>query len=106
MSEARDVMYDTTLPAFYVGGSERAELGIGAQADVDGPTYKTVQQWNQSDLAFLRERAQRLGADVWIEDDTLHVAARERRSSGSGRVTLIQGNDLLALEVRADLAHQ
>ncbi|APV49322.1 hypothetical protein BWI17_06280 [Betaproteobacteria bacterium GR16-43] len=80
--------------------------GISAQADVDGPTYKMVQQWNQSDLAFLRERARRLAADVWIEDDTLHVAARDKRGANAGRVTLIQGNDLLAVEVRADLAHQ
>jgi phage protein D len=83
-----------------------SQHGLTAQADLDGPTYKTVQQWNQSDLAFLRERAQRLSADVWIEGDTLHVAARDKRGGSANRVTLIQGNDLLALEVRADLAHQ
>jgi uncharacterized protein len=80
--------------------------GIGAQADVDGPTFKSVQQWNQSDLAFLRDRAQRLAADVWIENDTLHMATRERRTASESPITLIQGNDLLAIEVRADLAHQ
>ena len=29
------------------------EHGIEADAAADGPTYKVVQQWNQSDLAFL-----------------------------------------------------
>jgi phage protein D len=83
-----------------------SQHGISAQADLTGPTFKMVQQWNQSDLAFLRDRAQRLAADVWIEDDALHVATRDKRMSGAQPVTLIQGNDLLAVEIRADLAHQ
>lgn len=78
--------------------------GLQAQADVQGPTYSVVQQWNQSDLAFLRERAQRLQADVWVHDGTLHLASRDGR--GGSRLTLVQGNDLLAVEIRADLAHQ
>lgn len=83
-----------------------SQHGLSPQADVDGPTFKSVQQWNQSDLAFLRDRAQRLGADVWVEGDTLHMAARDRRKGGGDPITLIQGNDLLAVEIRADLAHQ
>lgn len=82
------------------------EHGLTAQSQVDGPTYKTVQQWNQSDLAFLRERAARVGAEVWVEGATLHVASRANRRSAAPCVTLVQGNDLLAVEVRADLAHQ
>ncbi|QNM98931.1 phage late control D family protein [Chitinimonas koreensis] len=78
--------------------------GLTAQADVDGPTYKTVQQWNQSDLAFLRERAARLHADLWLEDGKLRMAARDRRNGN--QLTLIQGGDLLDVEIRADLAHQ
>lgn len=81
-----------------------AEHGLRAQADVSGPTYKTVQQWNQSDLAFLRDRARRLAADVWVEDGTLHMATRDQRNGNT--LTLIQGNDLIAVELRADLAHQ
>lgn len=83
-----------------------SQHGLSGQAEVEGPTYQTVQQWNQSDLAFLRERARRLCADVWIDGDTLHMAVRDKRSAATNRVTLIQGNDLLAVEIRADLAHQ
>ena len=32
------------------------EHHIQAEASAEGPTYKVVQQWNQSDLAFLRDR--------------------------------------------------
>lgn len=80
------------------------EHGLSGQADVDGPSYPSIQQWNQSDLAFLRTRAERLHADVWLDGDTLHMASRERHDAGA--LTLIQGNDLVAVELRADLAHQ
>jgi phage protein D len=80
------------------------EHGLTAQADVDGPTHDMVQQWNQSDLAFLRERAQRLAAEIWLDDTVLHMATRDKRSGTA--IKLIQGADLLSLEARADLAHQ
>lgn len=81
-----------------------SQHGLRAQADVSGPTFKLVQQWNQSDLAFLRERAIKLGADVWVEGDTLRMATRDQRQGS--RVTLIQGNSLLEIRLSADLAHQ
>lgn len=81
-----------------------AQHGLSAQADVDGPTYAMVQQWNQSDLAFLRERARRLGADVWVAQGALHMASRDRRQGP--RLTLIQGNTLVQVTLSADLAHQ
>ena len=37
---------------------------------------------------------------------TLHIATRDRRRQTAQRITLIQGNDLLAVEIRADLAEQ
>jgi phage protein D len=81
-----------------------SEHGLSPAADVQGPTWPLVQQWNQSDLAFLRERAWRLAAELWVEGTTLHMASRDRR--GGGRLTLIQGSTLLQVRLRADLAHQ
>jgi uncharacterized protein len=79
--------------------------GLGGRADVDGPTYPVVQQWEQSDLAFLRDRAQRLDAELWVDaDDVIHLAARERRPGPE--LTLVQGNELVGLTARADVAHQ
>lgn len=81
-----------------------SDHGIGSSVAAPGPTYPLVQQWNLSDLAFLRERAARLQAEVWIQDSTLHFESRTNRSAPS--LTLVQGNHLIAACVRADLAHQ
>lgn len=78
----------------------------GLQADVDapGPTYDVVQQANQSDLAFLRERARLVQAELWCIDRTLHFKTRPKRTGTA--LTLVQGADLMAVRLTADLAHQ
>ncbi|MFT3858284.1 MAG: contractile injection system protein, VgrG/Pvc8 family [Aquabacterium sp.] len=81
-----------------------SQHGLQGQADVDGPTHASIQQWNQSDLAFLRERARRMGADVWLDGNTLHMATRDQRQGQ--QITLIQGNSLISVRLRADLAQQ
>ncbi len=78
--------------------------GLAAEVDAQGPTYKVVQQWNQSDLAFLRDRARLLQAEIWFSEEKLYFQTRDKRSAPE--VTLVQGNDLIQLRVRADLAHQ
>ena len=78
--------------------------GLSAEVDVDGPTYNVISQLNQSDLAFLRERAEAVDAELWIDGSTLHFQARSRRNTGS--VTLRYGATLRELTVLADLAHQ
>jgi phage protein D len=81
-----------------------AEHGMTAQTDADGPTYDAVQQWNMSDLAFLRERARLLQADIWFQDDQLFFMTRNKRTGTE--LTLVWGNELIEVEARADLAHQ
>ncbi len=81
-----------------------SQHGLRAQTDIDSPSWALVQQWNQSDLAFLRERARRFGAEVWVADGALHMATRDRRSSSP--ISLIQGGTLMQVRLRADLAHQ
>lgn len=81
-----------------------AEHGLTARVDAPGPRYDLVQQWNQSDLAFLRERARLLAAEVWVEGEELFFQSRDRRRATE--LTLVRGNDLIAVELRADLAHQ
>jgi phage protein D len=78
--------------------------GLGADVAADGPTYDVVQQWNQSDLAFLRERAQLVQAEIWVEGGTLNFKSRANRTGTS--LTLVRGNELIAVRARADLAHQ
>ena len=78
--------------------------GLRAEVDVDGPRYDVVQQLNQSDLAFLRERARLVQAELWADGRTLHMASRPRRSGTE--LTLVQANQLLSVRLCADLAHQ
>lgn len=80
------------------------EHGLTLQPDVDGPTYRVLAQVNQSDLAFLRERAAAIDAELWVDDRTLYVQARSRRSSG--RIQFRYGGNLVQFSVLADLAHQ
>ena len=53
-----------------------SQHGLSAQVDVDGPTYRLLAQLNQSDLAFLRERAAAVDAELWLDDRTIYVQAR------------------------------
>ncbi|HEX5749544.1 MAG TPA: contractile injection system protein, VgrG/Pvc8 family [Archangium sp.] len=79
--------------------------GLGARVDVQGPQYDVLAQVNQSDLAFLRERCRAVGAEVWVEDGTLHAQARPDRASGTP-LTLTHGSELREFTVLADLAGQ
>lgn len=81
-----------------------SEHGLTPDVDCDGPTYAVVQQFNQSDLAFLRERARLMAAEVWVADGKLGFKTRDKR--GGTEVELVNGADILQLDVRADLAHQ
>ncbi len=79
--------------------------GLDSAAVAEGPTYPLVQQWEESDLSFLRQRALRLNAEIWIDsDDTIHFADREQRDGVE--LVLVQGNELVAVQARVDLAHQ
>lgn len=84
-----------------------SQHGLTAQVDVNGPTYRVVTQLNQSDLAFLRERATAVDAEVWIDDRTLHVQAHANRSAGTVDLHYTrEGQNLLEFSVLADLAQQ
>ncbi|MBK5224426.1 MAG: phage late control D family protein [Acidimicrobiia bacterium] len=82
-----------------------ADHGLGSACDAEGPTYPMVQQWEQSDLGFIRDRASRLNAEVWVDsDDVVHFADREQRTAAD--LLLVQGNELISVQARVDIAHQ
>jgi len=78
--------------------------GLTPDVGVTGPTYKVLAQVNQSDLAFMRDRARTLDAELWVTDSTLSVQPRSNRSSTP--VKLTYGKELREFRVIADLAHQ
>jgi phage protein D len=79
--------------------------GLRPEVDVDGTTHAVLAQLNQSDLAFLRERARAIDAEVWVEGDALFAQARSRRRAAAA-VSLTYGQNLREIEVSADLANQ
>jgi phage protein D len=78
--------------------------GLTADVSIEGPTHKVLAQVNQSDLAFLRERARAIEAELWVDGSTLSAKTRrDRRSNGT---RLVLGGRLRELTVTADLAGQ
>lgn len=80
------------------------EHGLRSSVDVHGPRYNVLAQVNQSDLAFLRERARAIDAEVWMDGNTLHAQRRTNRAQGTLKMSY--GKDLREFSVLADLAMQ
>jgi len=78
--------------------------GLTPSVNVSGPTYKVLAQVNQSDLAFMRERARAIDAEVWMDGNTLNAKTRSNRNGGNLQLT--RGSDLRDFKVLADLASQ
>jgi phage protein D len=71
---------------------------------ITGPSHNILAQVNQSDLAFMRERARVVGAELWIEGGSLHAKSRSDRAGEV--VDLSHGGQLREFRVLADLAGQ
>lgn len=80
------------------------EHGLSPSVDLSGPTYKVLAQVNQSDLAFVRERARAVDAELWMDGSTLNAKSHTGRNEGTLEMTY--GNQLRQFTVLADLAMQ
>jgi phage protein D len=78
--------------------------GLSPNVNVNGPTYKVLAQVNQSDLAFIRERARAIDAEVWMAGSTLKAKTHSNR--GGETLQMTYGNQLRGFTVLADLAMQ
>jgi phage protein D len=78
--------------------------GLSPSVDLNGPTYKVLAQVNQSDLAFIRERARAVDAEVWMDGTTLNAKTHTGRQGDDLKMTY--GNQLHEFTVLADLAMQ
>jgi len=78
--------------------------GLTPSVRVNGPTYRVLAQVNQSDLAFVRERARAIDAEVWMDRKTLNAQSHADRNEGTLQMT--RGAQLREFTVIADLAHQ
>ena len=78
--------------------------GLSPSVDVTGPTYKVLAQVNQSDLAFIRERARSVDAEVWMDGNTLNAKSHSGRNGAD--LQMSYGKELREFTVLADLAMQ
>ena len=78
--------------------------GLSTDINMPGPTHSILVQSNQTDLAFLQERARHRDADIWMQDGKLH--ARPRASRQDSGAELVLAKNLLSFSASADLAHQ
>lgn len=80
--------------------------GVGLSTDIDATTtqYPYLVQWNQTDMEFLRERAERIGYMVYT--DAAKVYIKKWDNSPAPDVTLSLSNGLIAFRPRLTLAKQ
>jgi phage protein D len=93
-----------------VFGRIAEQHGLAKGIRLTGGSHAVLAQVNQSDLAFLRERARAIGAELWIEVGsdgraTLRACSRGDRNAGAP-VALGWHNELQEFDVIADLAEQ
>lgn len=78
--------------------------GLTPSIDLPESQHRILAQANQSDLAFLRERARALDAELWVDGSTLY--AKRHSSRGQQTLQLSYQRDLKEFAVLADLAAQ
>ena len=71
------------------------EAGLAAQVTATTVTLEYILQHNQTDLAFLQERARRIGYEVYVKDKTLYFRARKNDTSAVVKLSLAE--DLIEL---------
>jgi phage protein D/phage baseplate assembly protein gpV len=85
--------------------AQQIAQGAGLQAEVETTdvVYDHIYQHNLSDLAFLMQRAWRIGFECFVDEGKLYFRRPPENSAG---VTLRWGNDLLWFRPRLSLAEQ
>jgi uncharacterized protein len=78
--------------------------GLTPNVDLPASQHRILAQVNQSDLAFLRERARALDAELWVDGSALY--AKQHSSRGQQTLQLTYQRDLKEFVVLADLAAQ
>ncbi len=81
-----------------------SDHGLGSDVTVDGPSHRILAQLNQSDLAFIRQRARLLNAEIWMDGTTMRVASRPDRATDP--IVLSYRQNLREFTATGDLAHQ
>ena len=87
-----------------IAGRIAGEYGLDAEVDATGAAHEYVLQAGETDYAFLRRRAARIGFDVWISDKKFYFK-RSPRAAGSPP-KLRYGENLSRFSVRFSAAER
>lgn len=68
------------------------QAGLGSEVDSSSPVHDHVYQDGQTHMEFLRDRARRIGYQVYVKKSTLYF--KRAGASGAGKVSLEFGNEL------------
>lgn len=77
--------------------------GLQAVVDPTKTVYEHIYQHNQSDLAFLMQRAWRIGYECFVAEKKLHFS---KPAGGAASLEMTWGDDLLSFRPRVTLAEQ
>ncbi|RCJ42042.1 type IV secretion protein Rhs [Nostoc minutum NIES-26] len=81
--------------------AQEAGIKIG-QMDVSGATHEYVFQENQTNMEFLRERAAKIGFELYVQDNKIHFC--KPKSGGSLKLEWLE--DITSFDVRVTSAEQ
>jgi phage protein D/phage baseplate assembly protein gpV len=79
------------------------KAGLQSKVDATQTVYEHIYQHNQSDLAFLMQRARRIGYECFVDQGTLYF---RKPTTDAGNLKLEWGNDLLSFRPSLSLAEQ
>ena len=86
-----------------IAGEIARQVQLTPVIDSTTTVYEHLYQHNQSDLAFLRQRARRIGYECFVSQNKLYF---RKPSIEEAQVTVAWGEDLLSLQPRIALAEQ
>lgn len=81
------------------------ECGVSVDADATSETFPYIIQHNQTNMEFLRARAERIGYKVYFADGKV-CFKKAAPASSSAVAELVWGKDLLSFRPRVSAAHQ
>jgi phage protein D len=87
-----------------IAGQIASETGLTPEVQDTKVTLEYVLQHNQTDLEFLRDRAERIGYEAFVVDNKLYF--RPRQTAGSDALTLKREVELLEFYPRSTTLNQ
>ncbi len=80
------------------------QVGLGSDVDSSSPVHDHVYQDGQTHMEFLRDRARRIGYQVYVKNSTLYF--KRAGANGAGKVSLEFGNELRSFRPILTLGEQ